>query len=127
EGALADYDAALALKPSLAQAVANRALTLLIMGRLTEAWPLYRARIRALGGAPDLTAGKPWDGAPLAGNRALIWGEYGLGDEIMFASLLPELTKDAAHVTLVCAPRLVTLFKRSFPALDVVPLGSEIS
>ena len=126
-GALADYDAALALKPNLPQAVANRALTLLIMGRLAEAWPLYRARIKALGGAPDLSGGQPWDGKPLTGKRALIWGEYGLGDEIMFASLLPELTKDSARSTLVCAPRLVALFKRSFPDLNVAPLGAEIA
>ncbi len=125
-GALADYDAALTLKPNLPQAVANRALTLLIMGRLAEAWPLYRARIKALGGAPDLSGGQPWDGMPLAGKRALIWGEYGLGDEIMFASLLADLTKDAARCTLVSAPRLVSLFKRSFPLLDVVPLGADI-
>ncbi len=127
EGALADYDAALALKPNFPQAVANRALTLLIMGRLAEAWPLYRARIKALGGAPDLSGGKPWDGKPLAGKRALIWGEYGLGDEIMFASLLPDLVKDAARCTLVCAPRLVTLFKRSFPEMDIVPLGAGVA
>lgn len=125
-GALADYDAALALKPNLLQAVANRALTLLIMGRLAEAWPLYRARLKALGGAPDLSGDKPWDGQPLTGKRALIWGEYGLGDEIMFAGLLPELTKDAAQCTLVCAPRLVGLFRRSFPNLDVAPLGADV-
>ncbi|MBX7199589.1 MAG: tetratricopeptide repeat protein [Rhodospirillaceae bacterium] len=127
DGALADYDAALALKPTMAQAVANRALTLLIMGRLAEAWPLYRARIKALGGAPDLSGDRPWDGTPLAGKRALIWGEYGLGDEIMFASLLPELTRDAARSTLVCAPRLATLFQRSFPNLDVAPLGADVA
>ena len=125
-GALADYDAALALKPNLLQAVANRALTLLTLGRLAEAWPLYRTRLKALGGAPDFSDGKPWDGRPLTGKRALIWGEYGLGDEIMFASLLPELTKDAAHCTLMCAPRLVGLFKRSFPNLDVAPLGAGV-
>ncbi len=131
EGALADYDAALAIKPSMAAAVANRALTLLILGRLDEAWPQYRARVKALGGAVDLSRGAPWDGKPLTGKRALIWGEYGLGDEIMFASLLPELVKDAAHVTLVCAPRLQKLFERSFsalgPTLEVVPLGAEIT
>lgn len=127
EGALADYATALALKPTLAQAHANRGLTFLLLGRLAEAWPLYRARIRALNGAPDLSGGKPWDGAPLNGKRVLAWGEYGLGDEIMFASLLPELIKDAAHVTLACAPRLATLFKRSFPEIDVVSLESTIT
>lgn len=126
EGALADYDAALALKPTMAAAVANRALTLLTLGRLAEAWPDYRARVRARGGAVDLSGDRPWDGAPLTGKRVLIWGEYGLGDEIMFAGLLPELIRDIGPSALACAPRLLKLFKRSFPTLDVLPLGGEI-
>ena len=126
-GALIDYDAAIAARPGLAQANANRALALLALGRLDEAWPLFRARIRALHGAPDLTNGKPWDGSSLAGKRVLVWNEYGLGDEILFASLLPELIKIVASCTVVCAPRLLTLFRRSFPDAHVVPLGTSIA
>jgi tetratricopeptide (TPR) repeat protein len=126
-GALADYDAALALKPSMAAATAHRAMTLLTLGRLSEAWPHYRARVRARGGAVDFSGGIPWDGSALKGKRALIWGEYGLGDEIMFASLLPELIKDLGPSTLVCAPRLQNLFKRSFPELAIRPLDGEIT
>lgn len=127
DAALADYDAALALRPAFPPAVANRALALLITERLAEAWPSYRARIKALYGAPDLTAGQPWDGSPLNGKRVLVWLEYGLGDEILFASLLPEVIAAAAHCTVVCSPRLRTLFARSFPKATVVPIGSSIA
>lgn len=126
DAALADYDSALSLKPNFPSAIANRGLTLLTLGRLDEAWPSYRSRIRALAGAPDLSAGKPWDGSPLTGKRVLVWLEYGLGDEIFFASLLPELTALAAHCTVVCAPRLCTLFQRSFPRARIIPMGSVI-
>ncbi|MCA0199446.1 MAG: tetratricopeptide repeat protein [Proteobacteria bacterium] len=126
EAALADYDAALALKPHFPPAIANRGLTLLILGRLREAWPSYRARIRAVHGAPDLTSGKPWDGSPLAGKRVLVWLEYGLGDEILFANLLPELIDTTAHCTIVCSPRLCRLFERSFPRARIVAMGSAI-
>lgn len=126
DGALADYDQALVYRPSMPAANANRALTLLALGRLSEGWPLYRARIRALHGAADLSAGKAWDGSSLAGKRLLVWNEYGLGDEILFASLFYELLKTAAHCTMACAPRLVALFQRSFPDARIVPIGAQI-
>ena len=123
-GALSDYETALQIRPNHPPALASRALTLLTLGRLSEAWPHYRARIKAQPGAVDLSADKPWDGTPITGKRILVWTEYGLGDEILFASFIPEILSEAAHCTLVCAPRLVTLFARSFPALTVVPAGT---
>jgi tetratricopeptide (TPR) repeat protein len=126
EGALADYDAAIAIKPTAAAAVANRGLALLTLGRLREAWPYYYSRLRAHGSISDLTGGKPWDGSSLAGKRVLIWTEYGLGDEILFANMLPQVLGEAAQCTVVCAPRLVALFQRSFPTASVVPLGSPL-
>ncbi|MGE3477288.1 MAG: tetratricopeptide repeat protein [Rhodospirillaceae bacterium] len=126
EAALADYDSALAIKPDFPPAVANRGLTLLTLGRLREAWPSYRARLSAVHGAPDLTGGKPWDGSPLTGKRILVWLEYGLGDEILFAGLLPELIDTAVHCTIVCSPRLCALFQRSFPRARIVAMGAAI-
>ncbi len=124
EGALSDYHAALEIRPDHPPAMASRALTMLTLGRLSEAWPHYRARIKAQAGAIDLAGDKPWDGTPITGKRILAWTEYGLGDEILFASFIPEILREAAHCTLICAPRLVTLFSRSFPGLTVLPAGT---
>lgn len=124
EGALSDYDAALEIRPDHPPAMASRALTLLTLGRLSEAWPHYRARIKAQAGAIDLAGDKPWDGTPITGKKILAWTEYGLGDEILFASFIPEILREAAHCTLICAPRLVALFSRSFPGLTVLPAGT---
>ena len=126
DGALGDYDAALAIRPGHAPALASRALALLTLGRMEEAWPTYRARIKAQGGALDFAKDKPWDGTPIAGKRILVWTEYGLGDEILFASLLPEIARVAAHCTLVCSPRLVSLFARSLPGLTVLPWDTTL-
>jgi len=93
---------------------------------LREAWPFYRSRIRAQGNAVDLTGGKPWDGGSLSQKRVLVWSEYGLGDEILFANLLSDVLNEAAACTLVCSPRLVSLFSRSFPRARVVAFGSPI-
>jgi tetratricopeptide (TPR) repeat protein len=57
-----------------------------------------------------------WDGTP--GKTVTVYGEQGLGDEIMFASMLPDLLK-TNPVVLECHPRLETLFKKSFPGMPV--------
>jgi hypothetical protein len=49
----------------------------------------------------------------------LVWREQGLGDEIMFASMLDELRSIDGKVILECEPRLVEVFQRSFPEFVV--------
>lgn len=46
--------------------------------------------------------------------RVIVWGDQGLGDEIMAASCIPDLMMDAKEVTFDCHPRLRNLFSRSF-------------
>lgn len=66
-----------------------------------------------------------WQGQFLPNSTLLIHGEQGLGDEIMFASIVPELMKEAetvnAKIILACRPTLVRLFQHSFPAVTVIP------
>jgi hypothetical protein len=49
----------------------------------------------------------------------LVYAEQGVGDELLFASCLPELIAQAGHVVLACAPRLTSLYARSFPTATV--------
>lgn len=44
----------------------------------------------------------------------IVWGEQGVGDELMFMSVLPDLIRDAKRVILDCHPRLVKTFQRTF-------------
>ena len=53
----------------------------------------------------------------LRGADVLVMGEQGPGDEIMFASMLPDLAAEAGRVHCVCDPRLVGLFQTSFPGV----------
>ena len=70
-----------------------------------------------------------WDGIPIDENECIrAIGKGGVGDEIMFASMLP----DVPHQLYVeCDPRLVRLFQRSFPKAYVThrkdPYGREIA
>jgi hypothetical protein len=58
-----------------------------------------------------------WDGSPV--ERLFIYGEQGLGDEIMYASCIEDAKKHAKSITLECDPRLEGLFRRSFPDVEV--------
>jgi ADP-heptose:LPS heptosyltransferase len=62
----------------------------------------------------------------IRGKHLLICSEQGVGDEAMFASVLPELAivvkqDPNTRITLACEPRLVELFNRSFDFLTAIP------
>ena len=60
-----------------------------------------------------------WNGDLNARGKLLVWREQGIGDEIWFASCLPDLVNTNLDVTLECSPRLLSSFKRSFPSITV--------
>lgn len=47
-------------------------------------------------------------------------GEQGIGDEIMFASCVPDILEMGIRPTIECEPRLVPIFRRAF-GCEVVP------
>lgn len=58
-----------------------------------------------------------WDGTP--GKTVILWGEQGLGDEIMFSSCLEDAIRDCKRVIWDCHPRLSDTYARSFPQIEV--------
>jgi tetratricopeptide (TPR) repeat protein len=54
------------------------------------------------------------------GKRVLLAGEQGVGDQIMFASMIPEVQGLAANVTVVADPRLQSLLAHSFPQVRAI-------
>lgn len=60
-----------------------------------------------------------WDGGSLSGRRLLVCAEQGVGDELLFTAHLEALVDEAGDVLLECDPRLVGLFRRSFPKVLV--------
>ena len=58
------------------------------------------------------------------GHTVVIYGEQGIGDETMFASILPDAIKDA-DVIFDCHPRLVNIFRNSFPDIPIFGTRKE--
>lgn len=122
DAAIAAYDRVLAIEPN-GSARLNRALALLLAGRWREGWEDYTARWSNNEPIDRLRCAlgcEYWDGGDLAGKTLFVLGEQGLGDEIMFASIVPEMVAVAGRVILQCSVRLESLFRRSFPAVDIV-------
>ena len=70
-----------------------------------------------------------WSGESLTNKTLYIAAEQGVGDEVMFASCLPELitSHPSTRILLDCDPRLQDTFQRSFPSIQVLGLrGSKL-
>ncbi|MGD0617916.1 MAG: tetratricopeptide repeat protein [Bryobacteraceae bacterium] len=119
--AIACYGRAVELRPSFHDAHCNRALTRFMTGEIERAWDEYESGWDAGKRGPVRPFIQPrWDGGPLTGQKLIFWGEQGLGDEIIFAGMVPELTAVAARCIVECEKRLAPLFARSFPAAEVI-------
>jgi cytochrome c-type biogenesis protein CcmH/NrfG len=132
-GACADYeatrgatglDAVDAVRIALAEALSRLGL-----GELEAGWSLYEARLSPASAKPQRfeVPGAPYDftegAAGLEGRALLLVAEQGLGDEVMFAGLIPDVIRALGPeglVALAVEPRLVSLFARSFPSAEVV-------
>jgi len=114
---------ALAVDPAHPRARTNLGLILLKRGGWAEGWDLYESRKQH----PEHRAifsrfpFPEWDGTSLAGKTLLVYPEQGLGDEIMFASCLPDVARSAGHLIVECDPRLALLIARSLPGSSVFP------
>ncbi|HEY2068352.1 MAG TPA: tetratricopeptide repeat protein [Rhizomicrobium sp.] len=125
--ALEAYDQALTIATDpteLIEGQHSRSLCLIGMGRLEEGFrdheirnnPRFRAFVQIVTKSPV------WNGEPLAGKRILAVAEQGLGDEFMFANILPDLSRAVGpegKLQIAVDPRLVPLFARSFPDAEV--------
>ncbi len=111
----------LAREPNNATARWDYALVQLAGGDFTGGWPNYVYRGLAFGGIHETLHLPPWKGAPLRDRRLVVLAEQGLGDEIMFASCMPDVLERCDDVVMTCDKRLVRLFERSFPGVRAVP------
>jgi len=98
----------------------------LYFGRLKEGWANYDLGFGALLPTEALRSLRRfiqprWNGEDLQGKKLLIWGEQGLGDEIMFSTCLNEVAELGGSVILECEPRLVDTFARAYPSFEVRP------
>ncbi len=127
-GALEDCEGAMpgaVAAADLAMMKLARSTMLLCHGRVGEGWDAYEARQD-----PDFVdvthfmIDRPrWTpDSPLAGRHLLMIGEQGLGDEVLFAGIVPDVLEALGpdgHLSIAVEKRLISLFARSFPTATI--------
>ena len=68
-------------------------------------------------------AGAGSAGQPVDGKTVLVLAEQGVGDEVMFAGMVPDLVEAGATVIREADSRLVPLFERSFAGIECIGKG----
>lgn len=107
------YEEALAVIPDSKDAQFNYSQAKLAIGRWAEGWDAYEIALTlGLRRARNYVNVPVWNGEK--DKKIVVYGEQGLGDEILFASMIPDLMAVSKEVVLDCHPRLVDTFTRSF-------------
>jgi len=112
-----NYEKALKLDPRNDLIRFNMGLAYLELGDWKKGLEYYELGFKAGNRTDRQYKNLPkWDGSP--GQTVILWGEQGLGDEIMFGSCLVDAIRDCKKVIWDCHPRLYDTFKRSFPEIE---------
>ena len=121
ESAYNDYNSALLINRDSAELNYNFSRLLLLNNNFAEGWPKFESRWETLDFI-DKVRGRSlpkWDGKYDDKLSLLLWGEQGLGDQILFLSQLKDLLAMNIYPTIEVDARIVKIISRSFKDLDV--------
>lgn len=110
---------AIKLSPDFRNAKHNLGLAYLMDKQWKLGWESYEASVGYNSDRNERVyrGEERWDGSK--DKCVIAYGEQGLGDEISFASCVPDLIADCRETVIECDVRLEGLFKRSFPQASV--------
>lgn len=115
------YNQVLALDPDDIDAHHSLAHLMLKIGNFRQGWKHNEWRWAKSIAHQAHTFNIPeWHGEPLQGKKLLVWSEQGVGDQIMFASVIPSLSEWTDNINWECDSRLVPLFSRSMPGVNFI-------
>lgn len=128
------YEHAIKLQPGFADAHHNLALARLKLQDFAGAWPEYehrcdpagyRANMRKDPHSVDLFERLPrWTGPSMAlAGPVGIWSEQGIGDQILFSTLLPDLIAAGTPFVYEVDARLLPAYQRTYPDGQFIALA----
>jgi len=118
---------AVALSPEPGELRFKRSLIALRLEEFSTGWRDYESRFFADTERIPCYPMPPtyWTGEDISDKTILVWMEQGLGDEILYGSMLPDLIARAGKCIIECSPRMVPVFARSFPEAKVLRYQSQ--
>jgi len=127
DGALRDFEQAIALNPHDAEAQSHKSTTLLMLGEFQKGWALYEWRWKTKNFTSDKIRSNKPEWTTGARQRVLVWAEQGVGDEVMFGTLLQDFQEHCTELVVEADERLLPLYQRSMPeGITFVPRQSAV-
>jgi tetratricopeptide (TPR) repeat protein/ADP-heptose:LPS heptosyltransferase len=125
--ALELYNRALNIEPGFSEAINNRGHLFLSQMNFLQGWPDYEARFhtKAYDSKPIESKKPIWNGDFSLQGPLFIWGEQGVGDQILHSSMLTNLMTLPQKKIVGIQDKLIPLFKRSFPDFEFIDLSQE--
>jgi len=107
------FDMAIQLQPNFEKYKFAKSTLLLLFGDFKNGWSLWESRWKLDKlFSPKLETNCPvWTGDK--NSRLLVWAEQGVGDQIMYSGLIPDLSKICPDLIVQVEPRLISLLDRS--------------
>ena len=108
------FEKSLELRPDFSEALYDLSLLYLMEHSFEQGFKLYEKRwdTKQWKSERNFQLIPRWQGQP--DKNILVWAEQGIGDEIMFSSMIPQLEGLSSSITVQCDPRLIDLFQNSF-------------
>jgi hypothetical protein len=107
------FDMAIQLQPNFEKYKFAKSILLLLFGDFRNGWKLFEVRWKLDPlYSPKLKTSHPaWNGNK--NTKVLVWPEQGIGDQICFSALLPDLNGKCSELIVLLDPRLINLLTRS--------------
>lgn len=109
----------------------NELLTLLAevqlcMNNFQEGWNNYESRYWNVHKINNYNFSKPiWDSS-MGYGKILIWGEQGVGDKVLFSTILSDIYKKFKKIILLTDKRLFKIYKENFPNISFYDQYNDI-
>ena len=113
--------------PENAEILYRKSALAIQLGNFREGWQdyEYRWKVFPMNRTTRSIEGKPsWKGE--RGKSVSLWREQGIGDDIIFLSLIPEVKEMCASLSVYVDPRLQLLCKRAMPEINFVKDVEEL-
>ena len=126
--AMEDFQKARLMDPENTDIRWTMALMHLQQALFVEGWKTFEYRWESKKfDSPRLKTKKPRWSNNSGYKDVLVWSEQGVGDQILYCSLLHEIKKQTPVLTVMMDARLIPLFKRSMPSIDFIPQNARVS
>ncbi|MEO5350588.1 MAG: tetratricopeptide repeat protein [Magnetococcus sp. YQC-3] len=117
------FQNALKITPDYPEAHFNLSIVQLLIGKIQDGLLNYEWRWQTDGFDSyryNKYCNRLWNGEPVANKRLLIWGEQGVGESILFASMFQELITQGALLTVECDKRLIPIYSRTYSEISFI-------